>query len=203
MKDIKGYEGKYAVTEDGKIYSYYKKGFLKLKPQRDGYILAGLRNKGKRKSYMVHRLVAQAYILNPENKATVNHKNHIRDDNRVVNLEWMTQKENNDYAILLGSFKDKREIWDEKRIRSLREDFNSGMKFRDLKNKYRCTDPTITKYCGKKGRSKKLTIEQVKEIKRMGKKKMKHCDIAKLMNVARSTIGRILRGEIWSHVTID
>lgn len=203
MKDIKGYEGKYAITENGKVYSYYKKDFLRLKPQRDGYILAGLSNKGKRKFYCVHRLVAQAFIPNPENKATVNHKNYIRDDNRVENLEWMTQKENNDDAILSGSFKDKREIWDEKRIRSLREDFNSGMKFRDLKKKYRCTDPTITKYCGKKGMSKKLTIEQVKEIKRMGKKKMTHRDIAKLMNVHHSTVGSILREKIWSHVTID
>lgn len=67
---------------------------------RYGYRVANITtNNGKVKMFMVHRLVAMAFIPNPLNKNQVNHKNSKRDDNRVVNLEWVTSKENTQHAI--------------------------------------------------------------------------------------------------------
>jgi len=61
---------------------------------RNGYVVVGLNNGNGTKIKSIHRLVATAFIHNPENKPTVNHKNGIKDDNRVENLEWATYSEN-------------------------------------------------------------------------------------------------------------
>lgn len=102
MKDIQGYEGKYAITSCGKVYSYYAKRFLNPRVDRDGYLAVALYGKdGKRKYHLVHRLVAEAYIPNPDNKPTVNHKSEIKSENHINNLEWMTMAEQNIYGTRL------------------------------------------------------------------------------------------------------
>lgn len=94
-KDIKGYEGYYQVSNKGRIWSVLSQRYLK--PQHDncGYYRIQLTAKnGKRKTEKVHRLVAINFIDNPDNLPEVNHINHIRDDNRIENLEWCNHKEN-------------------------------------------------------------------------------------------------------------
>lgn len=102
MKDISGWEGQFAVTKDGKIWSYWKCGWLALNTTRtkDWYLSVsfGTRCRGNRKGYKVHRLVAQTFIPNPDNLKEVNHKNGDKTDNRVENLEWCTRKYNLDHA---------------------------------------------------------------------------------------------------------
>ena len=94
-KELEGYSN-YKFSNTGKVWSKYYKKILSVKPRKDGYIIASLRNnEGKRKYPLTHRLIALAFIPNPENKQTVNHKNHNRADNRVENLEWTTVTEQN------------------------------------------------------------------------------------------------------------
>jgi len=99
MIDIKGYEGLYAVTTDGKIYSFPKKSnnegkFLKQKITKNGYCEVNFSKKGKVKSFYVHRLVAFAFINNPESKPQVNHKDSDKTNNNINYLEWVSCSEN-------------------------------------------------------------------------------------------------------------
>lgn len=95
-KDIVDYEGQYQVSNLGNIYSVKRKKVMKPQVNCWGYLVIGLRNnKNKtRKIYQVHRLVAQAFIPNPENKPQIDHINTQKSDNRVENLRWVTSKEN-------------------------------------------------------------------------------------------------------------
>lgn len=94
MKDILGYEGLYAITSCGKVWSYRRKMFLKPSISQKGYAYVSLMKDGASKKFRVHRLVAEAFIPNPENKPEVNHINEVKTDNYVSNLEWATRVEN-------------------------------------------------------------------------------------------------------------
>lgn len=112
-KDIKGYEGKYQVSNMGRVKSverirkgksgsnvYVPEKLLKCKNDKDGYkecaLCSGTHK--KQKSYRVHRLVAEAFLPNPNNYPIINHRNEIKSDNRVENLEWCTNRYNMIYS---------------------------------------------------------------------------------------------------------
>lgn len=98
FKDIKGYEGRYAITSCGKVWSYRSNKFLKPQKDKDGYLVVDLVVNYQRKNYKIHRLVAEAYIPNPENKPQVNHRDENKENNCINNLDWMTGKENCNYG---------------------------------------------------------------------------------------------------------
>lgn len=98
MKDVKGYEGLYAVTSCGKVWSYRNKRFLTPEDNGHGYLRVNLHKDGKDKKYMIHRLVAEAYIPNPENLPQINHKDENKTNNCLQNLEWCDAKYNVNYG---------------------------------------------------------------------------------------------------------
>ena len=94
-RPIKGYENEYLVSEAGDVWSLRSRRKLSLKRERTGYLRVNLSVDGVSKAFLVHRLVAVAFIPNPSNKPTVNHINENKGDNRAENLEWATMKEQN------------------------------------------------------------------------------------------------------------
>ena len=112
MKDITGYEGLYAISENGNVWSYpkrvnsYEGSWMKLqlftncnnRGRPHVQYTVGLTKKGNRISHLVHRLVAKTYIPNPDNKPQINHKDGNPLNNHISNLEWATAAENNKHA---------------------------------------------------------------------------------------------------------
>ena len=102
MRQIKEYPD-YLITLDGKVFSMISMKFLKLNNDGRGYLSIQLYDKkGGNKRRLIHRLVAEAYLPNPENKEQVNHINGIKSDNCLLNLEWNTSSENNKHAFRTG-----------------------------------------------------------------------------------------------------
>jgi len=110
-KVIKGYEGKYEVSNLGRIKSLKRidtnnhpipERILKQSKYKTEYkaeyMHVSLCKEGMMKKFWVNRIVAKAFIPNQNNKPEVNHKNEITDDNRSINLEWVTPKENSNYG---------------------------------------------------------------------------------------------------------
>src|SRR5271169_2748796 len=118
MKDIKGYEGRYAVTSDGRVCAYPRiSGFTRLgknitknfsgkwlsnKPRKDGYVIVNLFSEGKPVHKYMHRLVAEAYVPNPDNLPDINHLDCNPANNRKDNLEWCTTSQNIKYGYDTG-----------------------------------------------------------------------------------------------------
>ena len=108
LKWIKNYEGIYQISNYGRVKSFPRNGAGKkikiLVPviSMDGYLRVLLSKNNKRKNCFIHRLVAEAFISNFENKPHVNHKFGNKLDNYFENLEWTTVAENNQHAYNLG-----------------------------------------------------------------------------------------------------
>lgn len=96
MKFINGFENLYSITREGKVFSHNKNDFIK--GYKTNYHYIDLWKNGKRYKKSIHRLVAETYIDNLENKPEVHHKDNNPFNNNVNNLEWVTRRENLSYV---------------------------------------------------------------------------------------------------------
>ena len=141
-RDIEGYEKLYQVSNLGRVRSLdrvittkygvvypYKGRILKMKKNNSGYSVVSLSKDGKVKDFLIHRLVAKAFIpLEDYNGMEVNHINFDRNDNNVNNLEWITRKENMEYSNNAGHFKGVNAKHSEEEIRVIRKMYKDGLK---------------------------------------------------------------------------
>ena len=101
-RDIQGYEGRYQVTSWGRVYNVSRKRFVHPEETKKGYLRVDLIDKsGKRTHFKVHRLVANAFLKNPDGKPQVNHLDGNKQNNSFTNLEFCTDAENREHAKLM------------------------------------------------------------------------------------------------------
>lgn len=134
-RPVVGYEGLYEVSNTGLVYSLYSNKVLKACPDTDGYLGLNLYsrtsdNKLVRRPCKVHRLVATAFIPNPENKPQIDHINGIKTDNRVENLRWASCRENINNPITLEQRnKSIEKYWEDPMNRARRAEFNRSPEY--------------------------------------------------------------------------
>ena len=107
FKDIKGYEGRYQISNHGRVKSLQRKGrltdkILKFGFNNGGYHIISLCKNGHTKTKTIHKLVLVAFSSNLKNKPCCNHLDGIKTNNHIDNLEWVTDRENHIHASLNG-----------------------------------------------------------------------------------------------------
>lgn len=153
-KDIPGYNGTYQASNSGLVRSFARSTEPRMitpTTVKPGYLRLKLGHSG---SYLVHRLVALAFIPNPLELKTVNHINGIKTDNRVENLEWMSHKHNVQHAHLNGLVKTRADVKGEKhpgvklttiQVREIRDRYSKGnIEQKELAIEYRVGSGTIS-----------------------------------------------------------
>lgn len=160
-KDVRGYKGMYQVSSKGRVRTlgryikirdtsmkrFLQPKFLRFIYNRDYHTVCLYKNY-KAKWYKVHQLVAKAFIPNPYNKPQINHKNCKRKDNRVKNLEWATQKENNIHMHKMGRVpsgcKSKLALLNSKQLIQVRAMIKSGYTQQTIADKFKVSRTTIS-----------------------------------------------------------
>ena len=161
-KDIEGFEGWYKVSNlgnvksldrivtysDGRRYKYKGKR-IALTPNlnRSGYLYVTLVRNGMRKNFKVHRLVAETFIPNIDNKPHVNHIDGDKTNNSVGNLEWVTPKENIEHAVKMGLIKAGADShmsrFTQDEVNYMRKAYRDGIRQSELAKEFNTNDSTI------------------------------------------------------------
>lgn len=182
-KPIKYYEGLYEVSNKGNVrsvdrhlmlgnkYCLVKGKPLKASPNSKGYLKTDLCKNGQRKLHLIHRLVAEAFISNPNNLPCIDHINTIKTDNRVENLRWCSYKENSNNPLTIEHTRSK-EVH-EKRLATKRKN-----------QSYHCEVPVY--YIDEQG--KKISFKSMSEAQRQTN--VYKCYISRSIAKKRPTLGK-------------
>lgn len=159
---IKENEKSYQISSFGRVKSLNynhtnQPKILKNNLQNTGYLAVSLNFNGKVKTISVHRLVAEAFIPNPDNKPFVNHINGIKTDNRAENLEWCTASENTNHGIKIGLINDIRgqknifSVLSESDVLEIRKRYSENKEsYKEIAKKYNVTPENISMIINKK-----------------------------------------------------
>jgi hypothetical protein len=154
---VVGESPNYLVSNKGRIYSTTNSIIRKLMHNTDGYPTIRIYIRGKLRTKTIHRLLAKAFIPNPENKKHVNHINGIKSDNRLENLEWLTQRENIQHAWDIGIHKKK--IFDDE----IMDMFIDGLTFKEIAERTDVSPHSIKEVVSRNHKNypdQKYTIEE-------------------------------------------
>lgn len=139
-----GYNEGYQVSSIGRIYSIKQDKILKQVTTLGGYKWVRLSAEGVKKCLLVHRLVAEAFLPNPDKKSQVNHKQGIKGDNRVSELEWTTASENRLHSIYTLGSKKKRTI-DEETISKIKFIYKTeAITQQEIADRFRLDQTTVS-----------------------------------------------------------
>lgn len=147
FKDIEGYEGRYKITSEGRVFSLTHNVFRSTHLNK-GYPCITLNKEGKKKNVKVHRLVAEAFLNNKQRKEQVNHIDGDKENNSISNLEWCTASENQKHAYRTGlnsnrgatHYKTKLTEWD---VRFIRVWLELGAPLKDIADSFRITHQAV------------------------------------------------------------
>jgi hypothetical protein len=233
-KPVVGYEDRYEVSSQGIVRSLVRTRVGKvtgkitlvdskeMKPQvhRCGYLKVWLRSKNDRKMHFVHRIVAKAFIENPENYPQVNHIDGDKKNNVVANLQWVTGQQNIRHAFdtglcknLPGSGANNAKLTDDE-VLSIVDRNACGESVRDIASSIGCVVSTVRnvlsgyQWSSLTGiqyipdeTNKKFTGDDAIEIVRLKSQGYAESVIAKMKNCCVSTVQKICNGSLWGSVT--
>jgi hypothetical protein len=149
-KDIVGYENRYKISTLGRVYLKTKDRVCNLRNHNKGYKYISLYGNDKsEKRFLVHRLVAMAFIENSSiDRNCVNHKDGVKTNNSVDNLEWCTRSENNKHASETNLVSNGSSRWNSKlddlKIKSIREIYSNGVYQRVIAEKFNITQGQVS-----------------------------------------------------------
>lgn len=157
MQLLKSYNNMYSLTNDGKIFSHRKNKFLKYGKNRKGYLIVYLYNDNhERKSFLVHRLVAQYYLKNFNKNLTVNHKDLNKVNNNYNNLEMITNKQNINHGIKHGVRKNyklklsKQNLVDIRKMCKFKNIYGKFNKYKVIAKKFNMAETTASAICNRR-----------------------------------------------------
>lgn len=212
---------KYAISNLGNVYSEYTDKLLKPFPNNQGYLNVDVRVDGLKQYIPVHRMVAIAFIPNPENKPFVNHIDGNKQNNVVTNLEWVTAQENTLHAVASGLIKigsehhqsklTEKEVHEIKNLMLLGErdvvlaeryNANTGVMFGIRAGRiWKHVMPGVELPLLEKARPSniKISAEDIPVIRRLIAEGYNDAEIGRKYNVARGTINQIRAGRTWKN----
>ena len=213
-KEIQNYDG-YRIFEDGTIESNVRnkdksKYYVMKQQNNNGYKTIMLRsNEGKAEMFRVHRLVAMAFVENPNNYTIINHIDGVKNNNHFSNLEWCTYSMNNKHAFDTKLKENKKSYTKDEEIEIIKLR-KSGLRAKDIQKIF----PHLKIYVIQKLYEKYGLIKVVKDTSKFSileKKEIKYklinrtesiTDISKKIGIDRRTAGRIINELIWKEIVL-